>query len=143
MKRLVLLAITAFVLSACGNNQASKKGDVETVSKDGIVEILFFHGKQRCASCVAMERFTQEVINEQFADKLNDSTLVFRYVDIIDDEETANKYEVVWASLMLVDYKDGKEDVVDLTDFAYDNARTAPDVFKKEVATQIAKLLNN
>lgn len=31
------------------------------------VEVLYFHGKQRCVTCKAIEKYTKEVINTHFA----------------------------------------------------------------------------
>lgn len=46
------------------------------------VEILYFHGKQRCATCMAIEKNAQEAVESQFADELKNGTVVFKTIDI-------------------------------------------------------------
>lgn len=33
------------------------------------VEVLYFHGKQRCATCIAIEKYAREVVEKDFADE--------------------------------------------------------------------------
>jgi len=113
-------------------------------AKRDVVEVLYFHGAQRCATCIAIERNAKELVESAYAEPLKSGKLVFRSVDISKEEALAEKYEVSWSSLVLVDYdKNGKESVANLTDFAFGNARNAPDKFKKGLSERIIKMLNN
>lgn len=49
---------------------------------------------------------------------------------------------MTWSSLLLVSHKDGKETVENLTEFAFGNARKAPDAFKAGIEEKIGNLLN-
>ena len=33
------------------------------------VEVLYFHGKQRCATCIAIEKYAREVVEKDFANE--------------------------------------------------------------------------
>lgn len=136
-KLLLLLAVAAFV--ACGQNPGPKSA--EPASPSCGVEVLSFHTRQRCPTCVAIEKLTREVVETDFAAQLANGTLVFRVVDISQNEALADKYEITWSSLLVNGHKDGAERVNDLTKFAFANARTNPDKFKAELKTEIAKLL--
>lgn len=107
------------------------------------VEELYFHSKQRCATCIAIENNSRAVVEEQFREQLNDGTLVFRSIDISENEnrEIAEKYEVTWSSLFVSKWKDGKEQYENLTEYAFANARTAPDTFKAGLAQKIKDML--
>ena len=59
MKAATLL-LAAALLYACGGSR--HRITVEAVADD-CVQILYFHGKQRCATCTAIERLTREVID--------------------------------------------------------------------------------
>ena len=84
------------------------------------------------------------MLKTTFANKLKSGEVVFRSADITEEETLADKYEVSWSSLIIVDYdKNGKEEAINLTEFAFGNARTNPDNFKKGVAEQINTMLNN
>lgn len=68
----------------------------------------------------------------------------FRAIDLIEEEALADEYEVVWSSLLLVDYDaQGKKSVTDLTDFAFLNAKTAPERFREELSKHINRMVNN
>ena len=59
-------------------------------------------------------------------------------------KKLADKYEVSWSSLIIVDYdKYGKEQAKNMTEFGFANARTASDNFKKGIKEQINRMLNN
>ncbi len=143
MKKIILFTTLCLGLAACGNNQANKKEKVSTdVTKD-VVEVIYFHGKQRCATCMAIEKNTKELIDAQFADAIKNGTLVFKSVDITEDEALADKYEVTWSSLIIVDYDKGQEKAENMTEFSFANARTSPEKFKEGVSAQITKMLND
>lgn len=53
----------------------------------------------------------------------------------------AEKYEVTWLSLLLVQHKNGKEKVENLTEFAFGHSRTQPEVFKAGIVEKINQAL--
>ena len=132
-----------FGLFACGNNNSKNDKATEEESKKDCVEVLYFHGKQRCATCMAIEKNAKEVLETQFAEELKNGTVVFKSIDISKDEneKIAAKYEVTWSSLIISRWKDGKESHENLTEFAFANARTASDAFKSGVADKIRTLM--
>ena len=148
MNKLILALAICIGLTACGNNNA-KKNDTVKVERtqsqkvNDHVEILYFHGKQRCATCMAIEKNAKEAVEAQFADELKNGTVVFKTIDIskAENEKIAEKYEVTWSSLFVSKWKDGKETYEDLTEYAFANARTAPDTFKSGVIEKVRTLL--
>lgn len=142
MKKELLMIALCMGMVACGNSNA--KNESKEQVKNDVVEVLYFHNKQRCATCVAIEKNTTELLETTFADKLRSGKLVFKSVDITEEETLADKYEVSWSSLIIVDYdKNGKEESTNMTEFAFGNAQTNPESFKKGVAEQINTMLNN
>lgn len=138
MKKGLILLLSA-VLMACGQ-ASSNVSDKPQVQQNG-VEVLSFHAKKRCPTCIAIEQLTREVVESEFATQLADSSLVLRVVDIAENEELADQYEITWSALLVNRYKDGKESVTDLTRFAFANARKNPEKFKAELKAQIEKML--
>ena len=142
MKRIVLWMMLPLGLSACGggNSKTQKNNDADN-TKDRI-EVLYFHGKQRCATCMAIEQRTRETLEEQFADELKNGSIVFRVIDISQPENEAlvDKYEVTWSSLFVCRWKAGRETPENLTEFAFGNARKAPEAFKGGLAARIREL---
>lgn len=144
MKKELLMIALCVGMVACSNGNAKNESKAEKQMKKDVVEVLYFHGKQRCATCMAIEKNTKELMESTFAENLKNGKLVFKSVDITQEETLADKYEVSWSSLIIVDYdKNGKEDATNLTKFAFSNARTNPENFKKGVVEQINTMLNN
>lgn len=113
-------------------------------SKSDVVELLYFYGKQRCATCEAIENGARKVVEMQFPDQLRSGKLLFRAVDIAQNEQLADKYEVSFSSLVIVDYDhNGNECAENITRMAFSTARTSPDVFDRELTDKIDSLLNN
>ena len=107
------------------------------------VEVMYFHGKQRCATCMAIEKYAREVVEKDFANEKKNGKVVFRIVDISTDEgkKTARKYRVTWSSLFVNGWKAGKEKRNDMTQFAFKNARKNSDEFKRGVSGKIKELM--
>lgn len=148
MKKLILALAICFGLTAYGSNEV-KRGNtakVEQVQPQKIsnrVEVLYFHGKQRCATCMAIEKNTRELVNTTFAKELKNGTVVFKIVDIStpEGEKIADNYKVTWSSLYVNKWKDGKETRNDMTKFSFSNARKNPDTFKNGVIQKVKSLL--
>ena len=58
-----------------------------------------------------------------------------------ENEAIADKYEVTWSSLFVNGWKDGKENVNNMTEFSFSNAKNAPDKFKEGIKSKIDELL--
>ena len=102
MKRFLFLTI-ACLFSICGMAQ---------IAADTYVEVLYFHGKQRCVTCKAIEKYTKEVVNADLAELVKNGKLRFKEVDIStpEGEKLAEKYRVSWSSLYVNKWKNGKEE---------------------------------
>lgn len=107
------------------------------------VEVMYFHGKQRCATCMAIEKYAREVVEKDFANEKKKGNVVFKIVDISTDEgeKIAKKYRVTWSSLFVNGWKAGKEKRNDMTQFAFKNARKNSDEFKRGVSGKIKELM--
>ncbi|MGM9713042.1 MAG: nitrophenyl compound nitroreductase subunit ArsF family protein [Prevotella sp.] len=107
------------------------------------VEVMYFHGKQRCATCMAIERYAREVVEKEFANEKKSGKVVFKVVDISTDEgrKTAKDYRVTWSSLFVNGWKSGKERRNDMTKFAFKNARNNTEEFKKGVRGKIKAMM--
>lgn len=108
MKKLLLVFVLFIGLISCGKEK--NDASAESTGNDR-VEVVYFHGKQRCLTCRAIEKNTTEVLNDMFAKELKNGSLVFKTVDITspEGEKIADKYEVTWSSLFVNKWQDGKE----------------------------------
>ncbi len=143
MRKTLMIIGIALSIIACGESKTKNETIIEKQENKNSVEVLYFHGKQRCATCVAIEENTKQLIEERFSEQISKGELVFKTIDINENETLADKYEITWSSLLVVDNENGKEIVEDLTNFAFTNALNSPDEFKEGVSKTINNMLNN
>ena len=144
MKKLFYLLITVYVLMACGNGSKSKAEATATEEKQSNrIEVLYFHGAQRCITCRAIEANTVALLDSLYSKEKENGKIIFKVIDISkkENEQIADKYEVTWSSLFVNGWKDGKETVNNLTEFSFSNVRNAPDKFKEGIKSKIDELL--
>ena len=143
MKKSILFFSLFVGLVACSSDKSSKR-TIEDSGKQDVVEVLYFHGKQRCATCLAIEKHAKELIDAAYAEELKNGSLFYKTIDLNEEEALADKYGVTWSSLIIVDYdNNGKEMSKNLTGLAFGNARTAPEKFKSALSEQISEMLKN
>jgi hypothetical protein len=133
---LVLLCSTEFVL-------AQKSRAVVKTQTNIVVEVLYFHGKQRCPTCIAIGNNSKSVINRYFAQQVKSGKVKFKEIDIStgEGEKIADKYHVTWSSLYVNQWKNGKEKRNDMTRFGFENARTNTSAFCSGLKNKINQLL--
>lgn len=143
MKKVLLILMAVITLTSCGNNQNNNAQSATKATQKECVELLYFHGKQRCITCNAIEKATKEVLYKDFAQQLKDGKVLFKVIDIStkEGERIADKYEVTWSSLYINQWKDGKEARNNMTDFGFSYAKGSPDVFKAGVKKKMDELL--
>lgn len=75
------------------------------------VVAYYFHGKFRCASCLAIERLSGKAIREGFPEDLRSGRLEFREVnvDLPENRHFVEDYQLSSQSLVLVQYRDGRQ----------------------------------
>ena len=130
MKHLFLIAISLLLLSCSGKPKTENKQEVS--AQGDRVEVIYFHGKQRCVTCRAIEQLTNEVLEATFRNQIDKGAVVYKVIDISDPQNEAitDKYEVTWSSLYINGWKGGKETVNNMTEFSFANAKGSPDIFR-------------
>ena len=69
MTKNLILALAALVLAACSGKKEEPQKEEAKPAKD-YVEVIYFHGKQRCVTCRSIEENTKELL----ANNLNNPT---------------------------------------------------------------------
>ena len=143
MKRTLVLMMVSLILLACGEKSNAVTVKEQSGKVKDFVEVLYFHGKQRCVTCRSIEQNTKELLESKFQRQMKEGKVVYRVIDISKTEnaQIAEKYEVTWSSLFLVQHKKGKEKAENLTEFAFGHSSTQPEVFKKGLAEKINQAL--
>lgn len=149
MKKLLLvLTIVMAIMTAC-NNSAPKvetettNSETQTVAaKQNRLEVYCFHGTRQCETCKNMKANTKKTLDTYFASQLKDSSIVFLIVDVDDEknEKLAEKFQATGTALMINKVINGKDSIVDWSDFAFEKANNESE-FIPELKTKIESTL--
>lgn len=109
---MAVLMLLPFAFSNAQTKKAAAK------SATPVVEVLYFHGSQRCKTCVALQKASKELVDAKFASQMKSGRVKFREIDLStkEGEKLGDKYEIAWSSLVVVRKQGKKEKFVDLTD---------------------------
>lgn len=143
MRKSILISFIAILLIACGGNTKKNKEQtgetkIESTADASVVNVYYFHGKQRCKTCIAVEEVTKQTVQELFAGNPN---VQFVEVNISDKQHEAlvEKYEVTWNALIIAKGNNS----VELTQQAFANAVNNPEVLSRLITEEVNKRLNN
>lgn len=142
MKKIYLLTIMSLICFALTAFSQKKHSIKKSINKT-YVEVLYFHGKQRCPTCIAIGDNTIDLVNKDFSKQVKSGKLKFKEIDIStpQGEKIADKYHVTWSSLFINQWKNGKERRTDMTSFGFENARNNTPKFRTELKNKINQLL--
>ncbi|MDD2241933.1 MAG: nitrophenyl compound nitroreductase subunit ArsF family protein [Bacteroidales bacterium] len=142
MKKYIWMTMAALMCFS-GIATAQQKKVVKKASPNTVVEVLYFHGKQRCPTCISIGDNSIDVVNKDFAKQLKSGQVKFREIDIStpDGEKIADLYHVTWSSLYVNQWKNGKENRNDMTRFGFENARNNTEAFRSGLKNKINQLL--
>lgn len=130
---MAMLMIIPFALS----HAQSKKNAAKTAAP--IVEVLYFHGPQRCKTCVALQKAAKELVDVKFSKELKSGRVRFREIDLSskEGEKLGDKYEIAWSSLIVVRKQGKKEKFADLTDdgfrYAVNNKAKIQNILRNKI----------
>ena len=150
MKKAIIYLISLLLIASCtGNKKAEsvcekQNGEAQQANQKAIdekvdtVELLYFHGKQRCLTCMAIEKYSTETVAKEFQEQVDSGTIIYKIIDIDKEEALADKYKVASSSLILISHTSQGEKVSNLTQFAFSCARKESEKFCKNL-TEIIK----
>lgn len=133
MNKIILLALTLVIFSSC-NQRAGGNHSSEALTAE--VVVYYFHGPQRCKSCLAIEEAARKAIAENFN---NPEKVQFVEVNLDDKnfEEQIEKYEVAWSSLII------EKGVLytNMTEKGFAMALSDPEGLQQAITTEINRYL--
>ena len=65
MKNVLLILTLCVGMVACSGGKTKSVAENQQTKKD-VVEVLYFHGAQRCATCMAIEKNTKELLEAAY-----------------------------------------------------------------------------
>lgn len=139
MKKLVFIAMIA-LLSACNSNQVKSDDVVNEDLKKDRLEIYAFHGTRQCSTCKHMKSFTKSTLDKYFNEEMKTGSIVYQVVDVDDGKnfKIAEKFEATGTALMINEIKNGKENIEDWSDFAFEYANGKRADYEMELKKMIS-----
>jgi len=136
MKRVTLFLILIAILTGCG--QSGKKTENAASIDETAVNVFYFHGKQRCKTCIAVGDVAKQTVEMAFTD--NDK-VIFTEINTSEKkyETLCEKYEVSWNALIIA----FGDNYIDITDQAFatavGNPQALENLIKNEVNNRLSK----
>lgn len=117
MKHFKFFILAILMVLPCVFSEAQST-QVAAAQASPVVEVLYFHGSQRCRTCVALEEAAKETIASKFASQVEAGKVIFREIDLStkEGEKIGDKYEIAWSSLLIIRKEGKKEKVYDMTE---------------------------
>ena len=140
MKQALFMLLAAITFSACGSGnekktEASVEASVQTTEVTSVasadpstVYVYYFHGKQRCKTCIAVQKFAAEAVSQIYGDNQE-----VQFMEVMTDEtnnkELVEKYGVTWNALIVAK----GDDHIDMTQDAFANPEGVKELLKSEI----------
>ncbi len=117
MKMNRIIVVLAMLLA--GLNTYSQ--DTTQVSSNTKLLVYYFHITHRCNTCTRIETAVKKTLQDFYQAETEQGMIVFRSINVDLEEHAAlcDKYSAYGADLALTKLRDGSEEIVDLTNFAF------------------------
>ena len=135
--KIMFLLIVTVSVSAC-NAQTSQDQNSSVADTDEL-QVYYFHFTKRCATCNAVENEAKVALEMFYADQLKEGNIAFISLNLEEDDgkKMADQLKVSGQTLLLV----RGDQMVNLTNEGFMNARTKPDKYHEILKSNIDKLL--
>ncbi len=106
------------------DNKTDNKPSATNTSTKNHLEVFAFHGTRQCTTCIDMKANTTTTINNYFSNEVKTGEIIFQIIDVDDEKNAklAEKFQATGTALMINKVVNGKDNITDLSDFAFDNA---------------------
>jgi len=141
MKTFKILFLSSFIfpfILSCNAQSSDKKENTETtIAKE--VNVYYFHVTRRCATCLAVEEKTNEILKQLYANEIEEGTITFKSINLdeSDSKEIAEKLGVSGQTLLFVK----GEEKIDLTSEGFMYARSNPEKLEEKIKETVGKLM--
>lgn len=122
MKNIFLVIVVLLGIAACNQplNKTEKELTVSGKVDNSVVNVYYFHGKQRCKTCIAVGDVTKQTVEKNFQGNNN---VVFKELNTEDEVNATliEKYDVSWNALIIAKGEQHKNITEDAFSVAVDN----------------------
>lgn len=130
------------IFTACQGQDNSKT--ITTADTSTKIEVIDFYGTHRCVTCEAIEANAKYTVDTYFQEAVKEGKVEFKTVNVDDENNyaTAERFEATGTALFINVIKGGKEQHIDLTNFAFAKGRDK-EVFSNELKAKISEQLKS
>ena len=83
MKKLFYFLFSTIILISCGNGAKAKtEAQITEEKQPDHIEVLFFHGAQRCITCLAIEANTVALLDSLYSKEQAGDRIIYKVIDI-------------------------------------------------------------
>jgi len=113
-RRILTAALLVFILASVAvliaRELKPSEGRGAAPPENGIIA-YYFHGNKRCATCMAIEKFSREAVEGGFAEAIKSGKLFYRVVnrDLPENRHFTDDYQLFANSVVLAEYRDGQQ----------------------------------
>lgn len=113
-KRIITILLLLFVVFSVGmiiKKEVTKTAPINQIVLDEAKTVVYyFHGTKRCKTCNRIEALTREAIEQNFSDKLSESKLEIKSINV---EKSENKhfvedFQLSMKTVVVANYEKGK-----------------------------------
>jgi hypothetical protein len=137
MKNVALALLLLVSVAACNNQPGKKTENKEAqtavaTADTSVVNVYYFHGKQRCKTCIAVGDVSKATVEKAYA---GNSKVVFTEINTSEEAAKAlvEKYEVTWNALIIAKGSDNIEITKQAFATAVENPQSLENLIKDEV----------
>ena len=105
----------------------------------GYIQVVLFHMEQRCGSCDAVERETENLLNEEYAEELQSGEV--KFISLNYQSEKGKKAARLLQATGQTLYVTKGDSISDLTSQAFMYAQTHPEYYRDALRTELDKYL--
>ncbi|MBT8264523.1 MAG: hypothetical protein KJN75_04225 [Muriicola sp.] len=141
MKCLNLLSFALLlVFTACQGQDNSKT--MTTTNTSTKIDVIDFYGTHLCVTCEAIEANAKYTVETYFEDEVKAGKVEFKTVNVDDEKnyDIAERFEATGTALFINVIKGGKEQHIDLTNFAFAKGRDK-EAFSAELKEKVIEQL--
>ena len=131
---IILSLIVLLGLGISCSAQTEEKASKSDLAVAESVEVFYFHNTRRCATCMAVEAESKDIVEELYKDKVAFSTY---NLEEKDGKEMAGELGVSGQTLLIVSGKTR----INITNEGFINARSNPEKLKQIMKEKIDPLL--
>lgn len=136
MKKFIAFALLIFFATQIQTGSFAQ--NTTAAAEEAVVEVYYFHLTRRCVTCRVVEKETENSINENFKQMVDEGKLVYLVLNLEEGDNLALAESLGVSGQTLMVKKGDKK--VDITNKAFMSVRNT-DRLKEEVKTAIESVL--